>query len=109
MKIRIKEHRLKQNIFYKCIIMIFVYFGSLNPNPGFILSLRPLIFEKMVENREKSLKNRENSYSSGRVRSKTFFYEFIIHGFCVFRLAKFKYRVYFSLTPFNLCKNGGKP
>ena len=44
--------------------MIFMYFDSLNPNPGFILPLRPLIFEKMVENRKKSLKNRENSYSS---------------------------------------------
>ena len=36
--------------------MIFVYFNSLNPNPGFILPLRPLIFEKMAENSEKSPK-----------------------------------------------------
>ena len=42
-----------------------MYFDSLNPNPGFILPLRPLIFEEIVENREKSLKYRENSYSSG--------------------------------------------
>ena len=36
--------------------MILVYFDLLKPNPEFILPLRPLIFEKMVGNREKSLK-----------------------------------------------------
>ena len=40
--------------------MIFLYFDSLNSNPGFILPLRPSIFEKMVENREKSIKSTEN-------------------------------------------------
>ena len=42
------------------LYMVFVYFDLLNSNPGFTLALRPLIFVKMVENREQSRKNTEN-------------------------------------------------
>ena len=40
--------------------MIFLYFHLLNSNPGFTLALRPLVFVKMVENREQSRKSTEN-------------------------------------------------
>ena len=40
--------------------MVFVYLDLLNSNPKFTLALRPLIFVKIVENREQSRKTTEN-------------------------------------------------
>ena len=92
------------------LYMVFVYFDTLKPNPGFILPVHPSKNEKLVKNCENKKKLRKIM----KIRMKkhrlkqNIFYKCIIHDFCVFWLAKFKSRVYFSPTPFNLCKNSGK-
>ena len=49
-----------KHFFMRVLYIVFVYFDLLNSNPGFTLALHPLIFVKMVENREQSRKTTEN-------------------------------------------------
>ena len=61
MKIRIQVGRLGVKHFFMSVLyLVFVNFDLLNSNPGFTLAPRPLIFVKMVANREQSRKTTEN-------------------------------------------------